>query len=185
MGSKYTGEPTTAAGRFHEEASRTTDAAVAEGKQDFEQVKAVGAGYVEQAKNLTNIAVETAQGYLPTAMGGKPDNGPAASEARSKSDTGVVESVRATATSAYTAAKEAVQPHIEKIQGATQEYLGAAGGTEASAAAEPMPASSTGIPATSAPLESGPHTVDTPYPSKADKVSGSDIAASAPPTSRN
>lgn len=114
-------------------------------------------------------------------MGGKPDDGSAASI----TGTGVVESVRTTATNAYTAAKEAVQPHIEKIQGVTQEYLGTEGTT--SSAANPMPASSTGIPATSAPLESGPHTISTPYPSKATKVSGADIASSgAPPaTSRN
>ena len=94
-------------------------------------------------------------------MGGKTDDAPAAST-RSKADshktgTGVVESVRTTATNAYTAAKE-VQPHIEKIQGVTQEYLGASStGTEGmqvtSIAAKTMPASSTGIPAASAPLE--------------------------------
>ena len=126
-------------------------------------------------------------------MGGKPDDMPDLS-IQSKFDsqkagTGVVESVRTTATNTYTAAKEAVQPHIEKIQGVTQEYLGATGteGTQVkSTAAEPMPASSTGIPAASAPLESGPHTTSTPYPSEATKVSGTDIAASgAPPTNRN
>jgi len=133
------------------------------------------------------------QGYLPTAMGGKTDNVPAASM-RSKTDiqktgTGVVESVRTTTTNAYTAAKEAVQSHIEKIQGATQECLGATGTEDTqvtSTAAKPMPASSTGIPAASAPLESSPRTISTPYHSDTTKISGTDIAASgAPPTNRN
>jgi len=123
-------------------------------------------------------------------MGGKTDDAPAAST-RSKADshktgTGVVESVRTTATNAYTAAKE-VQPHIEKIQGVTQEYLGATGteGTQVtSTAAEPIPASSTGIPAASAPLESSPQTIGNPW--EATKVNRTDIAASgAPPTNRN
>jgi hypothetical protein len=61
MGSKYTGEPTTATEQFRSDASRTTDAAVAEGKKDIDQAMAAGAGYVEQAKNLTNTAIETAQ----------------------------------------------------------------------------------------------------------------------------
>ena len=61
MGSKYTGEPTTAAEQFRGDASRTTDAAVAEGKKDVDQAKAAGAGYVEQVKSFTNNAIETAQ----------------------------------------------------------------------------------------------------------------------------
>ena len=61
MGSKYTGEPTTAADQFRGDASRTTDAAVAEGQKDLDEAKAAGAGYVEQAKSLTNNAIETAQ----------------------------------------------------------------------------------------------------------------------------
>jgi len=56
-----TGEPTTAAGKFQEDASRTTNAAVAEGKHDVDQAKAVGAGYVDQAKSLAGAAVGTAQ----------------------------------------------------------------------------------------------------------------------------
>lgn len=61
MGSKYTGEPITAAKQFVADASRTTDAAVVEGKKDVDKAKAASAGYVEQAKNLTSTAIETAQ----------------------------------------------------------------------------------------------------------------------------
>jgi len=61
MGTKYTGEQTTAAKQFVADASRTTDAAVAEGKKDVDKAKAASAGYVEQAKNLTSTAIETAQ----------------------------------------------------------------------------------------------------------------------------
>jgi hypothetical protein len=181
MGSKYTGEPTTAADKFRGDASRTTNAAVAEGKKDVDKAKDAGAGFVQEVKDYAKCTIETVQGYLPTAIGGKSAESPAAST-RSKTEgnntgTGVVESVQATATSAYTAAKEAVQPHIEKVQGVAQDYLGMAG-TQGAHVAKPTPASSMGISATSAPLESDPHTVDTSCPPKDSKVSGIDIAAS-------
>lgn len=56
-------------------------------------------------------------------------------------------------------AQEIAKPHVENAKGVAQGYLGTAG-------TQPVtntPASSTGIPATSAPLESGPHTVGSPY----------------------
>ncbi|KAH9486517.1 hypothetical protein JR316_0000582 [Psilocybe cubensis] len=71
VGRSLTGEASTAAGQFRGDASRTTDAAVEEGKQDVENVKAATVGYVEQAKSYASSALETAQAYLPTAIGGK------------------------------------------------------------------------------------------------------------------
>jgi len=58
-----------------------------------------------------------------------------------------------------TAAQRTVQPHVDSAKGAAQGYLGTAGVPGNS----PVP--SKDIPATSAPLESGPHSVNTPYPS--------------------
>jgi hypothetical protein len=63
-----------------------------------------------------------------------------------------------------TAAQETVQPHIESAKGVAQGYLGTAG-TQGVEVQGKSPVPSKDIPATSAPLESGPHSVDTPYPS--------------------
>lgn len=52
-----TGEPSTAAAEYHS----ATDAAVAEGKHDVEHAKAVGVGYVAQAKEMVSSTVEAAQ----------------------------------------------------------------------------------------------------------------------------
>lgn len=61
IGSDLTGEPTTAAGQFRGDASKTTATAVEEGKRDVEQAKATGAAYIQQAKQLASSAIETAQ----------------------------------------------------------------------------------------------------------------------------
>jgi len=62
---------------------------------------------------------------------------------------------------------ETAQPHIEKAVGVVQGYMGTAG-TQGAQLAEhgktATPASSASVPAaTTAPLESGKHTVDSPY----------------------
>lgn len=49
---------------------------------------------------------------------------------------------------------------FEKAKDAVQGAFGTAGTAPVSS----TPSSSTGVPATSAPLESGPHTVNNPYP---------------------
>lgn len=64
MGEEYTGEPMTATDKLQRDASITTNAAVSEGKHDVDDVKAVGAGYVEQVKALARTAIETAQVWL-------------------------------------------------------------------------------------------------------------------------
>lgn len=61
MGKEHTGEPMTATDKLQKDVSKTTNAAVSEGKKDVDHVKAVGAGYVEQAKDLARSAIETAQ----------------------------------------------------------------------------------------------------------------------------
>ncbi|KAG6910545.1 hypothetical protein DXG01_009964 [Tephrocybe rancida] len=70
-GPALTGAPLTASNKLQEQASAKTNAAVAEGQHDVEAAKAVGAGYVEQAKELVDKAIITAQSYLPASVGGE------------------------------------------------------------------------------------------------------------------
>lgn len=65
--------------------------------------------------------------------------------------------------------KQTAQPVVDTAKGMTQNVLGTAGTQGAQLTpdghgAVTTPASSTGIPATTAPLESGLYTVKTPYP---------------------
>ena len=63
MGEEYRGE-TKASGatdKLQRDVTKTTNAAVSEGKNDVDHVKAVGVGYVEQVKALAQTAIETAQ----------------------------------------------------------------------------------------------------------------------------
>jgi hypothetical protein len=62
MGEEYTGESImTPTDKLQKDALKTTNAAVLEGKNDVDHVKAVGAEYVEQVKALARSAIETAQ----------------------------------------------------------------------------------------------------------------------------
>ena len=61
MGKKITGKPMSATDKLQRDVSETTNAAISEGKKDADRVKDVGAGYVEQVKELARSAIETAQ----------------------------------------------------------------------------------------------------------------------------
>ena len=67
MGKKITGEPMSATDKLQRDVSETTNAAISEGKKDVDHVKDVGAGYVEQVKELARSAVETAQVWFLSA----------------------------------------------------------------------------------------------------------------------
>ncbi|KAG5634180.1 hypothetical protein DXG03_006069, partial [Asterophora parasitica] len=124
--------------------------------------------------------------YLPASVGGKEPtvsdsirdigstvgNGATTAVDTSKQ---YLASAHETAKPHIAAAHEAVKPHIEHLKGNAQGVFGTAG--TQGAPIQP-PASSTGIPATSAPLESGPHTTDTPYPSKTE-TKGTQIGQNA------
>ncbi|KAF9535649.1 hypothetical protein CPB83DRAFT_25133 [Crepidotus variabilis] len=238
LGSEFTGEPATAAGQFKGNASKVTDAAVAEGKQDIGEAKAVTAGYVGQAKALAGAAIETAQNYLPTALGGKtgdpaasftdPNAPPLTTQAKdaavsaytvvaenavpamnaaaatavaaaqaaaphvetaknaaynalgtaSEAAAPHVETAKNAAYNAMGTASNAAQPHIENAKATAQNTLGTASVPSAPSKVEEKAP----IPATSAPLESGPHTVTTPYPATTTKTGpvATDIAANDP-----
>ncbi|KZT30837.1 hypothetical protein NEOLEDRAFT_1126473 [Neolentinus lepideus HHB14362 ss-1] len=162
--------------------SATTDKAVAEGQHDVQSAKATGAGYLDQAKALAGAAVSTAQSYMPsTAQANGTANGLVGS-LQSAATTALAtgkqyfQTVSATAQPHVDAAKAAAQPHIDKALETASGYVGAAQSKVGSATS-----TDTGIPSTSAPLESGPHTVGTPYPSTT-TTQGSDELAKGPST---
>ena len=67
MGKKFRSEPMTATDKLQRDVSETTKAAISEGKKDADHVKDVGAGYVEQVKELARSAIETAQVWFLSA----------------------------------------------------------------------------------------------------------------------
>lgn len=168
-GQAWTGEPNTAAAQFRHEVTAKTDEAVGQGQHDVEEAKAVGAGYVEQAKTMASNVLATAQSYLPTSLsgGGSTDgsgNGTSFTDTVVSTASTIASTVQSGATTALDSAKEfaatahqagveAAAPHIENAKNAMHP---ASGGIQ-------PPASSTGIPASSAPLQVGKETIDTPY----------------------
>lgn len=75
-------------------------------------------------------------------------------------------------------AKATAQNTMEAITSTTQNLLGTAG--LQGAQVKDMPASSTGIPATTAPLESGAKKVDAPYPKTGASHEAKDVAQNEP-----
>ena len=67
MGKEYTGEPMTASDKLQGDVSKMTKTAITEGKEDVDHVKAVGAEYVEQVKELARNAIGTAQVWFLSA----------------------------------------------------------------------------------------------------------------------
>ena len=102
----------------------------------------------------------------------------------------IADSVRTTAASATETVKQTAQPVVDTAKGMTQNVLGTAGTQGAQITpgghgpVKQPPASSTGIPATTAPLESGLYTVKNPYPdttgAKATQIGQVEDKATAP-----
>ncbi|KAH9836927.1 uncharacterized protein C8Q71DRAFT_577911 [Rhodofomes roseus] len=134
--------------------SEATTQATEQGKFDVEAARntagATATTAVEQAKNIANSAYATAQAlYNSQAQEG--------STTQNLSST-----VQSTAQTALQTGKEylasaqtAAQPHIEKAK----TYVAGSTGTSGPATGKPD-----GVPASTAPLESGPHVVGNPYP---------------------
>ncbi|KAL1708308.1 hypothetical protein EV121DRAFT_277279 [Schizophyllum commune] len=154
IGSNLTGDVGGGTTRLEQEASAKTNAAVASGQQNVAAAKEAGAGYVDAAKGYVNAAVEVAQNYIPESLGGHAPTLQAGAQAAA-TDAGKV----------LSAAQQQVQPGIEKAREFASQGFASQASAAADATTDPTPpASSTGIPATSAPLQSGAHVVDTPYP---------------------
>lgn len=136
-------------------------------------------------EELNIYLYEFVQSYLPTSLGGTSAQADKVAAQAGHTGQSIIATVGSTAGGVYNAvsgaaqphiehAKEAAQPHIEHAKGAAQGLMGTAG-TQGGIL---KPASEQHVPASSAPLESGPHTIDTPYPSKTAGVKGTDVAAS-------
>ena len=121
-------------------------------------------GIVDTVKGAAVLAVETGKSYAASAQAAVQPHIDAAVETVQPH----VERVQAVVQPKVEAAAAAAQPHIDRVAAAAQPHIDKATGYAQGALApskDTAPASSTGIPATSAPLESGPHTVGTTYPS--------------------
>jgi hypothetical protein len=185
MGRKMTGEPTTAAAAYHS----PTDAAVAEGKHDIEQAKAVGAGYVAQAKQMVSSTVEAAQSFVS----GNSQN-PTDGDVMTGTGTGTGKTVteigadtfaslqvmaenalkvaQPVVQSAYTTIVDTAQPVVSSATQATKEYIASAKATgleSPPADTKLKPASEHNIPSKTAPLQTGSAIVDSPYDRAATK----------------
>ncbi|PCH33986.1 hypothetical protein WOLCODRAFT_148048 [Wolfiporia cocos MD-104 SS10] len=134
-----------------------TNEAVAQGMFDVQSAKntaaSTAASAVQQAKNMANSAYQTAQSLFNGSAAQSTDasstNDPFANDFTSK--------VQSTASSAYQTGKEylasaqtAVQPQVDKAK----DFIGGSN----------IPSQPNATPASTAPLESGQHTVSSPYP---------------------
>ncbi|KAJ4485847.1 hypothetical protein J3R30DRAFT_3281511, partial [Lentinula aciculospora] len=160
----FTGEPPSAADQLQAK----TNSAVAQGQVDVDAAKAQGQSYLEQAKSIAGSALASAQQYLPNSTihpstGGSTIQSGAAAAVATGSE--YLSSAQSAAQPHIERAVEAAQPHINKVSEAASNYMNnVSGETDRSNSVLAM------IPATSAPLESGPHTVGTPYPSTTTKT---------------
>ncbi|RDX51046.1 hypothetical protein OH76DRAFT_1401813 [Lentinus brumalis] len=154
--------------KLEEDLSQKTNAAASEGAADVGAAKATATGYVEQAKNLASTAIATAQSYIPsttqTSQTGTTQanstGGGIGATVQSAIATGkeYLASAQATAKPYVESAAAAAQPHLEKAKGAV---LGSTPSTTSGSSVSGKPSE---VPASSAPLESGPNVVGNPYP---------------------
>ncbi|KAF9074794.1 hypothetical protein BDP27DRAFT_1315978 [Rhodocollybia butyracea] len=137
--------------------------------------KAQAQNYLDQVKSMAESAFATAQSYLPSTSSNSNSNSNSNSTSTSRNANGTLNDsandalaqIHAGATTALQTGKEyiasaqtAAQPHIDRGL-----YMGNISGQTDPESMVPKK-----IPSTSAPLESGPHTVGTPYPSTTTKV---------------
>jgi len=161
--------PAVAVNRLEEGLSEKTDAAAAEGHANVQ-------GYVGQVKDLANSALATAQSYLPGhAAGAAPthttdsvqDTASSAFATTKKYLTQaqnaaapIATSALATGIAAVESARTTATPYVQSAADTiTRTIAGAAAGHGSAATTKPNE-----VDAKTAPLESGPHKVDTPYP---------------------
>ncbi|KAI0640645.1 hypothetical protein C8Q79DRAFT_1004230 [Trametes meyenii] len=166
-------QPAFAVNQLEQDLSHKTNVAASQGAADVESAKEAAIGYVEQAKNLASTAIATAQSYVTgTQHAGnnvpKTSGSEVQSTMQSVVETGkqylasaqevakpYVESATAAATPYIQSAAEAAQPHIAKAKGVV---TGKTGSCSSDYNKPPE------VPASTAPLESGPHVVGSPYP---------------------
>ncbi|KAL4241830.1 hypothetical protein ABKN59_000730 [Abortiporus biennis] len=166
--------PAAAVDQLERGMSNTTNAAAAEGKSNVQ-------GYVQQVKDLANSAIATAQSYLPSS-GSTTGISTARATDGPSTTSNVGQTVAETATAAFatgkqyaTAASNAAAPVAQSAVGAGLSAMETAKNTAApyvQSAVNAVSGTNTGKPTTetpavaqtTAPLESGPHIVNSPYP---------------------
>lgn len=170
-GRRLTGEMSTSVDKVRnvtgEPVKEPLDKAVEEGKRDVADIQAVGAEKLGQMKEMAVKATASAQEYFTSGTAqGNPAQGQesASSGGILPSFQGAASTVAGTASSTLSAAKSAAQSTVETAASAAQSVFGTAG--TQGAQVKDMPASSIGIPATTAPLESGAKKLDTMYPAQ-------------------
>ncbi|KAI0735004.1 hypothetical protein C8Q76DRAFT_791588 [Earliella scabrosa] len=140
--------------RLEHDLSDKTNAAASEGAADVASAKASATGYVEQAKNLAGSAIATAQSYLPGT------GATTTTQTNGTANGGVVQSAIATGQQYLASAQAAAKPYIESATAAAQprheKAMAAVSGSSTTGQPE--------VPATTAPLQSGPNVVGNPYP---------------------
>ncbi|KAI0082090.1 hypothetical protein K474DRAFT_1703109 [Panus rudis PR-1116 ss-1] len=162
--------PGQAVDQLEEGLSEKTNQAAAEGQANVQ-------GYVQQAKNLAGSAAATASSYIPSTNGSTLNTnteggvlntlastaGAAVNTAKgyvaaaTNAAAPVASSALGAGLSAVETAKTTAAPYVQGATTAVKNTLVGSNGTATSQQPESV------APKT-APLESGPHTVDTPYP---------------------
>ncbi|KAI0666062.1 hypothetical protein C8Q78DRAFT_1072581 [Trametes maxima] len=166
-------QPAFAVNQLEEDLSHKTNVAASQGAADVASAKEAAFGYVEQAKNLASSAIATAQSYVT----GNQHTGNTATQTNSSSSPSTMQSVVDTGKQYLASAQEAAKPYVDSATAAAAPYV-----QSAADAAQPhidkaksvvTGKTSTGssdsnkpseVPASTAPLESGPHVVGSPYP---------------------
>ncbi|KIY51279.1 hypothetical protein FISHEDRAFT_70919 [Fistulina hepatica ATCC 64428] len=118
-GPGFTGVSESSLDELERNVQQTTNDAAVEGKHDVEQMKQAAASYLDQAKSYTNTALDHAQNYIPTSVGGHAPSLQAGATA-----------LTADAKEAFSTAQRATQPQIDRVmnamQGSSHERSGAA-----------------------------------------------------------
>ncbi|CAL1694985.1 unnamed protein product [Somion occarium] len=142
--------------------SDTTDAAAAEGASNVQS-------YAAQAKGLANSAVNTAQSYLPSNF---TSTAGAAATTTKEYLVAAQNAAAPVASNAYNTGLAALQTATTTaapyVQSATETVSRTLSGTAAASTQAEAPSSASvpagGVPPKTAPLESGQHVVNSPYP---------------------
>ncbi|KAM5533943.1 hypothetical protein V8D89_012368 [Ganoderma adspersum] len=146
--------------------SQKTDVAVSQGAHDVQSAKAAASGYVEEAKALAGNVLSTAQSYVSGTShpSTSAEKGVGTNDTHASRIGATVQAAIVTGKEYLASAQAAAQPYIESAastaQAQAERVKGAVSGTQANSAVSGQPFE---VPSKTAPLESGPHAVTSPY----------------------
>ncbi|KAJ3567993.1 hypothetical protein NP233_g6008 [Leucocoprinus birnbaumii] len=148
------------------------DQAVDEGKRDVAQLQAIGAEKLGQVKDMAAKATPSAQGAAQGQSKSAEEN-----TSSGGGSGGILPTLQGVAENVVGTATDTLSSTVGTATSTLQNVLGTSGAQESHS--KGTPASSTGIPATSAPLESAGKKLDTMYPQQG----GKDVAQTQPKSS--